>query len=247
LQNRFYFTSAVVQATQTIIKRREVAMNKVLCLVFCLLLGFGCTGPAPDRHFNYSYRDINGNEFKRIHVTPGAVRTLCIQPDPTQPEMALIVKPLEEKLTVKGYTVVASPDKAEHTMRLHLNVFGTEKKSAPDKNSPLAPNVGWAAGTAIGGAASGNALHAGLTTGGQVGGVTGLVVGSILSAGSKPKGPLFYSEVDVKISNPASGEQHTARGETWQFYKDPKDPAVMKDMQRLVANALANKVAMLLP
>jgi hypothetical protein len=208
--------------------------KKLMSLVFCLLLGFGCAHD-PNRPVNYKF----------IKVVPGAVRTVCIQPDPSQAEMALVVKPLEEKLTARGYKVVATPDEAVHTMRLHLNLFGTELKR--NKNGSMAPDVGWAAGTAVGGAASGNALHAGLTSGGQVGGVAGLVVGSILSAGSHPKGPLFYADVDVRISDPASGEQHTVRGETWRFFKDPKDPAVMKDMQRLVADDLVNKIAALMP
>ncbi|MFA5183737.1 MAG: complement resistance protein TraT [Syntrophales bacterium] len=212
-----------------------------------MLLGFGCGTPNPDRHVNYSYRDIKGNQFKRIHVMPGAVRTVCIQMDPAQPEMALVVKPLEEKLAAKGYKVVTSPDEAVHTMRLHLNVFGTEPKPAQDKNSPLAPNVGYAAGTAIGGAASGSALHAATTTGGAIGGVSGLVLGSLLSAGSKPKGPLFYTEVDVRISDPVSGEQHTARGKTWRLLKDYNNPEVRQKVHQMAADDLADKVAALMP
>ncbi|MFA6269996.1 MAG: complement resistance protein TraT [Candidatus Paceibacterota bacterium] len=245
MQNRFHFTSAVVQAAQTIIKRRKVAMNKVLCPVFCLLLGFGCTGPSPDRHVNYSERDINGNVFKRIHVTPGAVRTVCIQPDPIQPEMAFIAMPLQKQLTAKGYKVVATPDEAVHTMRLHINVLDTEYKPAPNKNGLMAPNVGWAAGTAVGGAVSGNALHAGLTPGGQVGGVAGLVAGSILSASSKD--PNFFAEVDVKISDPISGEQHTVRGVRWHLIKDYNNPEVRQVVNQMAANNIANKIAALMP
>jgi hypothetical protein len=230
--------------------------NKLLCLAIYLLLGFGCAHD-PNRPINYKF----------IKVVPGAVRTVCIQPDPSQPEMALVVKPLEEKLEARGYKIVASPAEAVHTLRLHLrlfDIFGANEEAAravasgykrpsgplqgaPYKDSPLAPNVGYAAGTAIGGAASGSALHAATTTGGAVGGVAGLVVGSILSAGSQPKGPFFYADLDVRISDPVSGEQHTVRGETWQFFKDPKDPTVMKDMERLAANDLANKIAALMP
>lgn len=221
--------------------------NKVLCLVTCLLLGFGCTGPNPNRHVNYSYRDINGNQFKRIHVVPGAVRTVYIQPDPAQPEMALVVKPLEEKLAARGYKIVATPDEAVHTMRLHINVFGTEFKPDPNKNSPMAPHAGWAGGTAVGGAVSGNALHAATTTGGAVGGVAGLVLGSLLSAGSNPKGPLFYTEVDVRISDPVSGEQHTARGNIWTLNKNYNDPKVRQKTHQMMADDLAAKIAALMP
>jgi hypothetical protein len=220
-------------------------MNKVLCLVSCLLLGFGCTGPSPDRHVNYSERDINGNVFKRIRVTPGAVRTVCIQSDPIQPEMASIAMPLQKQLTEKGYKVVATPDEAVHTMRLHINVLGTEYKPAPNKNSSMAPNVGWAAGTAVGGAVSGSALHAGLTPGGQVGGVAGLVVGSILS--DRSKAPNFFAEVDVKISDPISGEQHTVRGVHWHLLKDYNNPEVRQVVNQMAADNIANKIAALMP
>ncbi len=220
---------------------------KVMWLLICLLAILGCAGPNPDRHVNYSYRDINGNQFRRIHVVPSAVRTVCIQPDSAQPEMALIVKSLEEKLTARGYKIVATPDEAVHTMRLHINMFGTEFKPDPNKNSPMAPHVGWAGGTAVGGAVSGNALHAATTTGGAVGGITGLVLGSLLNAGSNPKGPLFYTEVDVKISDPVSGKQHTARGKTWRLLKDYNDPEVRQKVQQTAADDLADRIAALMP
>jgi len=222
-------------------------MNKVVHLVICLLLVIGCTGPYPDRRVNYSYKDIKGNEFKRITVVPGAVRTVCIQPDLAQPELTLVVKPLEEKLAARGYKIVASPDEAVHTMHLHLNAFGTETELKPSENGSMVPNVGYAAGTAIGGAVSGSALHAATTTGGAIGGVTGLVLGTLLSAGSKPKGPLFYTEVDVRISDPVSGEQHTARGKVWRLLQDYHNPEVRQKVNQMAADTLADKVAALMP
>lgn len=223
--------------------------EKAMSLVICLLLGFGCTGPYPDRHTNYSYRDIKGNEFKRIHVTRGAVRTVCVQPDPSQPEMALVVKPLEEKLMARGYKVVATPDEAVHTMRLHLNAFGTEPELKPKSDIGLdMPGMMSATGTTVGGAVSGSALHAATTTGGAVGGVSGLVLGTLLSAGSKPqKGPMFYAEADVRISDLASGEQHSARGKTWRLLKDYNDPEVRQKVQQMAADDLANRIAALMP
>lgn len=206
-----------------------------MSLAISLLLGFGCTGPYSDIRVSYPERD--GNEFKRINIVPGAVRTICIQPDPAQPEMALIVKPLEDKLAAKGYKIMATPDEAVHTMRLHLNVFGTERK-------PVSQNAPLVSAAVIGNAAATPSIG---TTAGAAGGLGGLVLATILSAGSKPKGPLFYAEVDVRISDPAAGQQHTVQKATWQFYKDPRDPAVMKDMKPLVAEDLANKVAPLMP
>jgi hypothetical protein len=232
-----------------------MVMNKVMCLLICLLFAFSCSTPNVKRPVDY----------KSIRVIPSAVRTVCIQPDPTQPEMPLVVKPLEEKLSSRGYKVVATPDEAVHTIRLHLTLFDTfrtgneaarvaasgYKRSSgslqgDSKNSAMAPHVGWAGGTAVGGAVSGNVLHAGTTTGGAVGGIAGSVLGSLLSVGN-PKGPFLYANIDVRISDPVSGEQHTVIGAKWQCLKDPDDPAVMKNMQRLVADDLASKIAALMP
>ena len=104
--------------------------------------------------------------------------------------------------------------------------------------------MGAAAGTAVGGAVSGNVLHAATTTAGAAGGIAGLVVGSLLS--SEPKGKMFYGAVDVKISDPASGVQHTVVGTRVQG-KDPNDPQVRQAMQQLAAEDLANKIAELMP
>lgn len=152
-------------------------MNKVMCLLIVLLFGLGCATADPNRPVYY----------RHVKVVPGAVRTVCIQPDPAQPEMALIVKPLEKKLASRGYKIVATPNEAVHTMRLKLKVFDTyltvsEAKQAaasdyqstvgPNKNSPrIAPGIGSATGTAVGGAASGSALHAARTPGGLAGGL----------------------------------------------------------------------------
>ena len=193
-------------------------VKTVMCLAIPLFLVFGCAHD-PNRPVYY----------KNIKVIPGAVRTVCLQPDPTQPEMALIIKPLTEKLEARGYQIVPTPDEAVHTLHLHITEFGTELKPNPRKNN--ATGITEATGTAVGGAVSGSALHAASTTGGVVGGFAGLILGSVLSAGA-PKGPLFYAGVDVRISDPVSGEQHTVRGKTWRFLKDPNDPEVMKQVQQ---------------
>jgi hypothetical protein len=204
-----------------------------MCLAICLLFGCGC---AHDPHRPVYY--------KNIKVVPGAVRTVCIQPDPTQPEMALVVKPLEEELTARGYKIMATPEEAVHTIRLHLTVFGTELKERPGKGN--APGMMEATGTVVGGAVSGNALHAATTTGGAAGGLAGLVLGGLLNAGSS-KGPFFYAGVDVRISDLVSGEQHTIRGMTWKLLKDPNDPKLLPLMQKIAGEDLANKVAELMP
>ena len=89
-------------------------LKKAGSLALCLLFGLGCAHTSDPNRLVY---------YKHLKVVPGAVRTVCIQPDPAQPEMALIVKPLKEKLTARGYQIVATPDEAVHTLRLHLNVF----------------------------------------------------------------------------------------------------------------------------
>jgi hypothetical protein len=222
--------------------------KKTIYLVLFLILSVGCAHdpniPVPPEN---------------IRLSPGAERTVCIQPDPTQPEMALIVKPLEKRLKAKGYKIVATPDEAVHTIRLHINVFGiyatseeAEKAavigSHTGSNYPTGsrpPGVAHAAGTAVGGAASGNVLHAATTTGGAVGGVVGMVVDSLLSSGST-SGKLFYAAVDVRISDPVSEMQHTVLG-TRVRPLDPNNPMLRSGLEQMAAHDLAYKVAALMP
>ncbi len=222
----------------------------LLCLLFCLLFVFGCASANPDRRIPY----------ESVRVKPStAARLICILPDPAQPEMALIVKPLEEKLAARSYKIVAAPGEAAYTMRLHLNVFGkylsladAERATAASyssyRRSAATPATSLAAtGSAVGGAVSGSALHAASTTGGAIGGAAGLVVGALLSAGSNPKGPIFYSAVDVQITGAAMRKQHTVVPSMWRFLKDPNDPKVIQEIQQDAADDLATKIAAMMP
>jgi hypothetical protein len=223
--------------------------KKEICLLLCLVLGFGCT-------------TVQTEMTKRITIAPAAERTICIQTDPAITEMAQIIIPLETELGSKGYRIVATPEQAAYTLRLELVNFGLRGRPPVPQASPpagpvegngfgerpmrqSAPVVGSAAGTAIGGAVSGSALHAGLTTGGAVGGLAGLGVGLLLGGGSSPNYEPFIGKVNVSIIDsllrqPAQQTELTARA---KVRKESQIPAA----QKAVAEKLAAQIAALMP
>jgi len=233
--------------------RLSMLKKKVLCLVFCLFLGFGCGG-------------VHTKSAGQITLASGAERTVYIQTDPTKPDTAVLVQPLEAQLASKGYRVVTTPEDAVYTMRLRLAAFGlnasrpssdpglvTESASGTRTGVGSFPLVLSGTGTAIGGAASGSALHAAQTTGGTVGGFAGLgaglVIGSLLRGPSGPdfKTNLhvpFNAEVDVIITDSSSGQQQATVLAAWkQVNREGQAPAARED----VVNKLAAKIAALMP
>ena len=245
-------------AGKSTMKETHFEILDALCLVFCLFLGFGCGG-------------VHTKSAGQITLAPAAERTVCIQTDPTKPDTAVLVQPLEAQLASKGYRVVTTPEEAAYTIRVRLAAFGLNDsrpsndsgpsvglvaESAPGKGSNLgnAPLVLGATGTAIGGAASGSVLHAARTTGGTVGGVAGLGAGSIFSALSGPdtdhRNELrnlhvpFNGEVDVSITESSSGRQQATVLAAWQKVKrEGQAPAA----REAVINKLASQIAALMP
>lgn len=201
--------------------------KKAVSLVVCLLLGLGCT-------------PVHTRMTKRIIVPASADKSIFIQVDSDKPEMALIIKPLEEQLASKNYRVVDALGQASYILHLDLVAFGLHG-SPPRTSSGSASGVMSSAGTAIGGAASGNALHAATTTGGAIGGLAGLGLG-LLSRG--PRGVPFIGKIKVGISESAQQiDQETVITAMARVYKDRQVTAV----RQAVAQKLAVKIAGLLP
>jgi hypothetical protein len=218
--------------------------KKMVCLLDCLFLGFGCGG-------------VHTKSAGQITLAPAAVKTVC---DPAKPYMAVLVQPLEAQLASKGYRVVATPEEASYTVGLRLAAFGLNAGRPSTDSGPGASGNGSSAGSApavlsttgtvIGGAASGSALHAARTTGGAVGGLAGLVLGSLLGSNPDHRNELRYlhvpfnGEVDVSIIESSSERQQAAVLAAW---KQVKKEAQASAAREEVVNKLAAQIASSMP
>lgn len=186
--------------------------KKALWLVSLLVIVVGC---APY---------VSTQMDNKIIVPSSAERKVFIQTDPRETELILIVKPLEEKLTSKGYTLVDTPDQASYTMRLHLTLFALRGYIYSGNGSAMQTGM-------TGGALAASSASAAF----------GFGVGSLLSGG--PSGVPFLGEIDVSISGQSMTQQKTTiYAEAKVYHKNQIISA-----QEAVAHALAKKIAAMMP